>query len=62
MRILLPSIRRWSYMVRHISTISMEEADAKAALLRHNQEVRDHVPSSKVRRKSHQTASCTALL
>lgn len=36
-------------MVRHITVLNMEEAEAKAEFLRHTAQVKDEVPADKVR-------------
>lgn len=46
---LIPSWRRVMYMCRHITTLSMDEEEAKADFIRHIEEIKAHVPADKVR-------------
>ncbi|CAN0448560.1 unnamed protein product [Ascophyllum nodosum] len=43
----VPQFRKASYMVRHITVLNMEEAEAKAEFLRHTAQVKDEVPADK---------------
>ena len=51
MEVLFSSFRVANRMILHIKTCRMNEQEAKADYVRHNQEVLEHVPPSKVKKQ-----------
>lgn len=49
---LVPRLHKYSYMARHIVTLSMNEEDAKADYVHHIAEIKAHVPADKVMNKA----------
>ena len=45
---LVPRLHKYTYMVRHIVTLGMNEDDAKADYVHHIDEIKAHVPADKV--------------